>query len=262
MCFRNIRWRVASSLLRYSHNSKLNTVAIASHQQNIGSDVLRVAAVEVILFPAVLAGAFSVPSRSHGVLVDILCCTSKHARARSLNRRRTRAATSEKEVAFGVNHVSYERLLRETKKRTATADQTPKMLPKSLRCNLLWAVKLISRPRKPSKNATTVRRYFQDDQMQPWRTPLIDAMCLWVWARLRKGSRRSPMNSAGINSSAKCISQRRCAVLNALPPVPTPAFFTVFLASSLCDTSVKVSLVTTPFRPSSSSVYRVGMMWL
>lgn len=108
----------------------------------------------------------SVPSRSHGVLVDILCCTSKHARARSLNRQRTRAATSEKEVAFGVNHVGYERLPRETKKRTAIADQTPKMLPKSLRFDLPWAVKLISHPRKPSKNATTVRRYFQDDQMQ------------------------------------------------------------------------------------------------
>lgn len=40
------------------------------------------------------------------------------------------------------------------------------------------------------------------------------------------------------------------------------AFFTVFFASSLWLTSVNVSFVTTPFKPSSSSVYRVGMMWL
>lgn len=40
------------------------------------------------------------------------------------------------------------------------------------------------------------------------------------------------------------------------------AFFTVFLASSRWLTSLNVSFVTTPFRPSSSSVYRVGMMWL
>lgn len=37
------------------------------------------------------------------------------------------------------------------------------------------------------------------------------------------------------------------------------AFFTVFLASSLWLTSLKVSFVTTPFRPSSSRVYRVGI---
>ena len=36
-------------------------------------------------------------------------------------------------------------------------------------------------------------------------------------------------------------------------------FFTVFLASSLWLTSLNVSFVTTPFSPSNSSVYRVGI---
>src|SRR5258708_3374573 len=40
------------------------------------------------------------------------------------------------------------------------------------------------------------------------------------------------------------------------------AFLTVFFASSRCDTSLNVSAVTAPFRPSSSSVYRVGIRWL
>lgn len=39
-------------------------------------------------------------------------------------------------------------------------------------------------------------------------------------------------------------------------------FFTSFFASSLCDTSLNVSFVTTPFNPSSSKVYRVGIRWL
>lgn len=48
MCFRDIRWRVASAILRYSQNSKLNSVAIANHQPKIGTDVLHPAAVKVI----------------------------------------------------------------------------------------------------------------------------------------------------------------------------------------------------------------------
>ena len=40
------------------------------------------------------------------------------------------------------------------------------------------------------------------------------------------------------------------------------AFLTVFFASSRWLTSLNVSFVTTPFRPSSSSVYRVGIRWL
>ena len=39
-------------------------------------------------------------------------------------------------------------------------------------------------------------------------------------------------------------------------------FFTVFFASSRCDTSLNVSFVITPFKFSSSNVYRVGIKWL
>ena len=49
LCFRNIRRRVASFLLRYSHNSRQNSVAMPNHQPKIGSDVLRAATVEVDL---------------------------------------------------------------------------------------------------------------------------------------------------------------------------------------------------------------------